>query len=104
MVRICLALDGLPLAFELVAARVRALSPQQIAARLGDRSGCWPARERVRRLAWLAYFGEVAGMVLVDATHSDLWKRLPPELSKPPDKQPLARFPILAGPPRSGLR
>jgi hypothetical protein len=37
-------------------------------------------------------------MVLVDATHSDLWKRLPPELSKPPDKQPLARFPILAGP------
>lgn len=37
MVRICLALDGLPLAFELVAARVRALSPQRIAARLDDR-------------------------------------------------------------------
>jgi pimeloyl-ACP methyl ester carboxylesterase len=43
------------------------------------------------------YPGEVAGMVLVDATHPDLWKRLPPELSKPPDKQPLGWFPILAG-------
>jgi pimeloyl-ACP methyl ester carboxylesterase len=42
------------------------------------------------------YPSEVAGMVLVDATHPDLWKRLPPELSKPPDRQPLAWFPILA--------
>ena len=37
MLRICRALDGMPLAFELAAARVRALSPQQIAAWLGDR-------------------------------------------------------------------
>ena len=43
------------------------------------------------------YPGEVAGMVLVDATHPDLWKHLPAELSKPPDKQPLGWFPILAG-------
>jgi pimeloyl-ACP methyl ester carboxylesterase len=43
------------------------------------------------------YPGEVAGMVLVDATHPDLWKRLPPELSKPPDKQPVGWFPIFAG-------
>lgn len=43
------------------------------------------------------YPGEVAGMVLVDATHPDLWKRLPPELSTPPDKQPLGSFPIIAG-------
>ena len=44
-----------------------------------------------------AYPGEVAGMVLVDATHPDLWKRLPHELSTPPDKQPLGLFPIIAG-------
>jgi predicted ATPase len=37
VLRICRALDGMPLAFELAAARMPALSPQQIAARLGDR-------------------------------------------------------------------
>ena len=36
---ICRALDGIPLAIELAAARVRALSVEQIAARLADRFG-----------------------------------------------------------------
>ena len=37
VVRICRALDGIPLAIELAAARLRALTPEQVAARLDDR-------------------------------------------------------------------
>jgi predicted ATPase/DNA-binding SARP family transcriptional activator len=37
VVRICRALDGIPLAIELAAARLRTLTPDQVAARLDDR-------------------------------------------------------------------
>jgi predicted ATPase/DNA-binding CsgD family transcriptional regulator len=43
---ICRALDGMPLAIELAAARVRALSVEQIAARLGDRFGLLTTGDR----------------------------------------------------------
>jgi predicted ATPase/DNA-binding SARP family transcriptional activator len=36
---ICRALDGMPLAIELAAARLRTMSPEQVATRLGDRFG-----------------------------------------------------------------
>jgi predicted ATPase/DNA-binding CsgD family transcriptional regulator len=43
---ICRALDGIPLAIELAAARVRVLSPEQIEARMDDRFGLLTAGDR----------------------------------------------------------
>ncbi len=44
--QICRQLDGIPLAIELAAARVRALSPEQIAARLNDALGLLKSHQR----------------------------------------------------------
>jgi predicted ATPase/DNA-binding NarL/FixJ family response regulator len=46
VVSLCRALDGMPLAIELAAARVRALSVEQIAARLADRFGLLTTGDR----------------------------------------------------------
>ena len=49
-VRLCRTLDGMPLAIELAAARVGALSVEQIAARLGDRFGLLASGDRTAPL------------------------------------------------------
>jgi predicted ATPase len=46
--RICAALEGLPLAIELAAARLRTLSPEQVAARLGEQLDLLTHGERSR--------------------------------------------------------
>jgi predicted ATPase/DNA-binding SARP family transcriptional activator len=45
--RICRALDGMPLALELAAARLRTMAPEQVAARLDDRFGLLTGGSRV---------------------------------------------------------
>jgi serine/threonine-protein kinase PknK len=55
--RICAKLDGLPLAIELAAARLKAMSPEQILERLGDRyslltRGSRGAPTRQQTLSW----------------------------------------------------
>jgi hypothetical protein len=45
--RICRALDGMPLAIELAAARMRTMAPEQIAARLDDRFGLLTVGSRI---------------------------------------------------------
>lgn len=74
---ICRRLDGLPLALELAAARVRLLSPQALLARLGDRLALLtggpqdvPARQRTLRATLDWSYG------LLDASERRLLQRL----------------------------
>ncbi|HEX3813079.1 MAG TPA: BTAD domain-containing putative transcriptional regulator [Mycobacteriales bacterium] len=48
VLRICAALDGLPLAIELAAARLRSLTVEQVAARLDDRFGLLSRGDRTK--------------------------------------------------------
>ena len=80
--RICRRLDGIPLAIELAAARVRVLSPQQIADGLADRFGLLtggardaPARQRTLEA-------------------SVQWSY---DLLEPPQQRALARLSVFAG-------
>ncbi len=75
--QICRRLDGIPLALELAAARVAVLSPEQIAARLGDRfslltGGSRTARPRYRTLRALIDWSHD----LLDERERTLFRRL----------------------------
>ena len=82
VVELCEALDGLPLALELAAGRVRALSPEQLLERLSDRlallaSGARDLPERHRTLR-----------AAVDWSH---------ELLEPAGQEALARLGVFSG-------
>jgi predicted ATPase/DNA-binding SARP family transcriptional activator len=74
---ICRALDGIPLAIELAAARLRAMTPEQVAGRLGDRfrlltGGSRTALPRHQTLrAVVGWSWE-----LLDEAERALWRRL----------------------------
>jgi predicted ATPase/DNA-binding SARP family transcriptional activator len=77
VVRICRALDGMPLAIELAAARMRALTPEQVAARLGDRfrlltAGSRTALPRHQTLRAVVEWS----WDLLGAAEQALWRRL----------------------------
>src|SRR3954452_804570 len=73
---ICRRLDGIPLAIELAAARVRALSPQQIAERLDDRFRLLTGGSRtvMPRHQTLRAAIEWSFDLLPDAERSVLWR------------------------------
>ncbi|MFG2003021.1 BTAD domain-containing putative transcriptional regulator [Spirillospora sp. NPDC048911] len=75
--RICRALDGMPLAIELAAARLRAMTPAQVAARLNDRFGLLAAGSRTA----LPRHQTLRAVVewswdLLDPAERALWRRL----------------------------
>jgi predicted ATPase/DNA-binding SARP family transcriptional activator len=76
VVRICRALDGMPLAIELAAARLRAMTPDQVAARLDDWfrllvGGSRTALPRHRTLAAVVDWS----WELADDAERALWRR-----------------------------
>ncbi|SEG12468.1 Predicted ATPase [Thermomonospora echinospora] len=77
IVRICRALDGMPLAIELAAARLRSLTTDQLAARLDDRFRLLTAGSRVAlpRHKTLRAVVEWSWELLDDAERA-LWRRL----------------------------
>ncbi|BCB87446.1 BTAD domain-containing putative transcriptional regulator [Phytohabitans suffuscus] len=76
-VRICHALDGMPLAIELAAARLRALTPEQVAGRLTDRFRLLNAGSRTAlpRHQTLRAVIDWSWELLGDAERA-LWRRL----------------------------
>jgi predicted ATPase len=73
---ICRALDGMPLAIELAAARLRTMAPEQVAARLGDRfqlltSGSRTAMPRHQTLRAVVDWS----WDLLDDAERALWRR-----------------------------
>ncbi|MEO3827113.1 BTAD domain-containing putative transcriptional regulator [Actinomadura sp. B10D3] len=77
IVRICRALDGMPLAIELAAARLRAMTPAQLAVRLDDRfrllnAGSRTALPRHKTLRAVVEWS----WDLLDEPERTLWRRL----------------------------
>ncbi|GAA2585340.1 BTAD domain-containing putative transcriptional regulator [Actinomadura fulvescens] len=77
LVQICRALDGMPLAIELAAARLRAMTPAQVAGRLSDRFGLLAAGSRTA----LPRHQTLRAVVewswdLLDPAERALWRRL----------------------------
>ncbi|KAB2346576.1 BTAD domain-containing putative transcriptional regulator [Actinomadura rudentiformis] len=75
--QICWALDGMPLAIELAAARMRAMTPGQVAARLNDRFGLLASGSRTA----LPRHQTLRAVVewswdLLDPAERALWRRL----------------------------
>jgi predicted ATPase/DNA-binding SARP family transcriptional activator len=122
--RICRGLDGLPLAIELAAARVRVLGPEGTARRLGERLALLareahdlPPRQRSLRatIDWshdlldeearavLRSFGVFAGAVTLDAIEAVAARDATAELEELLDAGFVLHQPNAAGEPRFGM-
>jgi predicted ATPase/DNA-binding SARP family transcriptional activator len=74
--RICRALDGMPLAIELAAARLRTMGPDQVAARLDDRFGLLTGGSRIAMPRHQTLRAVVDwSWDLLDETERTVWRR-----------------------------